>query len=96
MIDRECRKCGCTDLSACIDDGEPCCWVDDALCSVCHDRLADMLPKELAAVLAEIVDANLFVSPGAPLGHPATLRLAHFMPDLAERAAALLEEAEQL
>lgn len=66
MTDRECCKCGCTDLSACIDDGEPCCWVDDALCSVCHDRLAD------------------------------TLRLAHFMPDLAERAAALLEEAEQL
>lgn len=31
-----CRICGCTDYTPCIDPGgEPCCWVEDDLCSQC-------------------------------------------------------------
>ena len=31
-----CRECGCTDADPCIeDDGFPCCWVEDNLCSAC-------------------------------------------------------------
>ncbi len=34
---RKCRVCGCTDERACvIDDGIPCHWVADDLCSVCE------------------------------------------------------------
>ena len=46
-------------------------------------------------MLAEIVDATLLELPGTPTD-PVSLRLAHFKPELAERAASLLEEAEHL
>lgn len=94
-IERQCRVCRCTDITRRLrDDGSPCCWMDDDLCSVCHDQLAE-LPEKLAAVLAEIVDATLLELPGTPTD-PVSLRLAHFKPELAERAASLLEEAEHL
>lgn len=32
-----CRSCGCTDFDACDDDGFPCSWVEDDLCSACPD-----------------------------------------------------------
>jgi hypothetical protein len=33
---RMCRACGCTDDRACIgEDGEPCYWVAEDLCSAC-------------------------------------------------------------
>lgn len=36
---RACRECGCTDDQACVDaiSGDPCCWVEDDLCSVCAE-----------------------------------------------------------
>jgi hypothetical protein len=36
--ERSCRVCGCTDLSACVDEDGPCCWVDEDLCSACQGR----------------------------------------------------------
>ena len=36
---RKCRHCGCTDLTACLhDDGMPCAWVDDDLCTLCQEK----------------------------------------------------------
>jgi hypothetical protein len=34
---RKCRRCGCTQKSACIDErlGTSCCWVETDLCSAC-------------------------------------------------------------
>jgi|GEM_PF-2584211 len=90
---RQCRICGCTDITACQhDDGTPCAWMDDDLCTVCDERLAT-LPERLAACLAEAVDTPLLVLK-EPDGHSdLELRLAHFRPDIANRAAELLEEA---
>ena len=37
MSARQCRVCGCTDYSPCIEpDGFPCCWVEQDLCSACN------------------------------------------------------------
>jgi len=39
--ERKCRVCGCTDMdcSGCIArTGEPCYWVEEDLCSACHER----------------------------------------------------------
>lgn len=42
-----CRGCGCTDIQACRhDNGEPCHWVEDDLCSVCHDKKAEKIGEE--------------------------------------------------
>ena len=55
---------------------------------------ADDLAERLARVLAEVVDvAILTVDDADRPGHKLPLRLAHFHPDLAERACGLLEEA---
>lgn len=36
-----CKVCGCSDFDACVDeDGQPCYWVDDDLCSACWKRVA--------------------------------------------------------
>lgn len=54
------------------------------------------LADRLAALLGEIIDEPLVSLPGSPAGpgpQPLELRLSHFKPELAERAAALLEEA---
>ena len=32
----KCRVCGCSDLSACEDEGQPCSWAEPDLCSRCH------------------------------------------------------------
>ena len=33
---QRCRECGCTDLGACEgEDGLPCAWVEDDLCTAC-------------------------------------------------------------
>ena len=45
---RSCRKCGCTDRTACVSDGLPCWWHEEDLCSVCagvhdHDHLVAAL-----------------------------------------------------
>lgn len=35
-LDRTCRECGCSELHACVDDdGVPCWWVQEDLCSAC-------------------------------------------------------------
>lgn len=50
MIIRECRVCGCTDITACVhDDGSPCAWVDEDLCTVCDDKSPIVRDKLLAA-----------------------------------------------
>ncbi|HUT33090.1 MAG TPA: ParB/RepB/Spo0J family partition protein [Planctomycetota bacterium] len=39
--ERACRICGCTEANACADPhrgGEPCCWVEDDLCSACIEK----------------------------------------------------------
>lgn len=47
---RRCRVCGCTDITACVDeDGSPCAWVDDDLCTLCDERLPVIKDKLLAA-----------------------------------------------
>ena len=59
------------------------------------------LADRLAALLSELVDTPLVTLPGdggsqnphTAAWRPLELRLSHFKPDLAERAAALLEEA---
>ena len=53
------------------------------------------LLERFANVLAEILDEPLHTLPGAgPYGtEPLALRLSHFRPDIADRAAALLDEA---
>ena len=34
-----CRQCGCTAMDACVpEDGEPCHWVENDLCSVCERK----------------------------------------------------------
>lgn len=49
MIGQKCRECGCTDITACLhDDGSPCAWMDDDLCTVCADRLQAELERDAA------------------------------------------------
>lgn len=45
---RTCRECGCTDVSACVDErtGEACHWVADDLCSQCADAIAQGILDE--------------------------------------------------
>lgn len=39
-MNRTCRGCGCSEFDACVDDdGRPCSWSTDDLCSMC-DPLA--------------------------------------------------------
>lgn len=46
---RTCRVCGCTDVWACLhEDGSACCWVDDDLCSVCHDKAIEQTARDAA------------------------------------------------
>lgn len=47
LIDRDrttrfCRLCGCTEMNACIQDGEACYWVDLDLCSGCADSVTEI------------------------------------------------------
>lgn len=35
LLQRACRKCGCTQNNACLTDGVPCHWVAKDLCSAC-------------------------------------------------------------
>ncbi len=51
------------------------------------------LVDRLAAILSDIVDEPLLVLHDAARPRPLELRLSHFKPELAERAAELLEEA---
>ena len=38
LLTPACRICGCTDITACLhDNGTPCAWAEDDLCSVCQD-----------------------------------------------------------
>jgi hypothetical protein len=47
---RQCRVCGCTDITACThEDGSPCALVDDDLCTVCDERRPVVRDKLLAA-----------------------------------------------
>lgn len=49
MIDPICRECGCTDMTHCLhEDGSPCAWMEDDLCTVCADRLAENLARDAA------------------------------------------------
>ena len=42
---RACRKCGCTEDKACIDEhGQPCYWVSADLCSACFTHKDDLKP----------------------------------------------------
>lgn len=51
-----CRVCGCTDTSACVgDDGLPCHWVADDLCSKCSDK-EDAQAKLAAEPKAQAAD----------------------------------------
>ncbi|MCR9218960.1 MAG: hypothetical protein NXI21_01920 [Alphaproteobacteria bacterium] len=39
ISDRQCRLCGCTDITACVEpDGSPCGWADEDLCTACSAR----------------------------------------------------------
>jgi hypothetical protein len=43
----KCRRCGCTDVAACIGrDNRPCHWIEPNLCSNCLTRIER---KRLAA-----------------------------------------------
>jgi len=36
----KCRVCGCSDLDACVNNDGLCCyWVEDGLCSFCHEKI---------------------------------------------------------
>lgn len=51
MTARQCRECGITEISAGEVnevDGEILCWVDDDLCSICHDSIQRELEKDAA------------------------------------------------
>lgn len=77
----ECRVCGCTDVHACIgDDGVPCHWVEDDLCSNCAGETMD--DGDVAHVLEEL-QAALSSDYAAQLG--ATRAVAWAMQTL-ERA----------
>ena len=70
-IFRTCGFCGCTDISACVhEDGTPCAWIDDDLCSVCDEKMPVVRDKLLAAassLAAASADCIEFVRhPGAP------------------------------
>lgn len=44
---RKCRKCGCTDNNACIDEhGQACYWVDENLCSACLVHIDEISPNK--------------------------------------------------
>ena len=60
-LDRQCRICGCTDISACVDpNGEPCCWNDDDLCSVCANGLQPLAIRWARQCFSEdVVESRL-------------------------------------
>ena len=48
MTERTCAVCGCTDITACLErGGDPCCWVDDELCSACEEVISDDVLREV-------------------------------------------------
>ena len=58
-FERQCRICGCTDISACVDPaGEPCCWNDDDLCSVCAEGLQFLAARWARACFPEAIVEN--------------------------------------
>lgn len=50
VVERSCRKCGCTEFSACYDKdtNSACYWVEEDLCSVCAT------PKQKQKAMVEI------------------------------------------
>lgn len=55
---QECRVCGCTaaDCTSCVErseDGEPCTWVDDDLCSVCDSGATQDEINEVKALVEQ-------------------------------------------
>lgn len=53
---RECRICGCTDFTPCIDEdtGEPCAWAAEDLCTFCVARsLVEVYGEHEAQVYIE-------------------------------------------
>ncbi|WP_048646581.1 hypothetical protein [Nitratireductor soli] len=52
MTERRCRECGIEEIPSGPDvvlvDGEPLCWADDDLCSLCQDSLQEELARDAA------------------------------------------------
>ena len=70
----ECRVCGCTDVHACIgDDGLPCHWVEEDLCSNCAGETMD--DGDVANVLQEL-QRSLSSAYAARLGNTFGVRWA--------------------
>lgn len=58
-LTRRCRECGCDDRHACIDQGLPCYWVGEDLCSACA-RLAMVAQEELGRARKASVGGRAF------------------------------------
>lgn len=139
--ERLCRECGISHIEPGWEiEGEPLCWVDDDLCSRCHDSLqeklvldanryrflrrewpidvdntiasgedldrtidssmgfdvpqTETLERRLADCLATCIDEPLLKGfLGGDGRIPTEIRLGFFRPEVADRAAELLEEA---
>ena len=67
MVERTCRRCGCTDTdcSECVArTGQSCSWVEADLCSACVDLV---LPREMTPAIAEVLGMPNFRT--GPLAH---------------------------
>jgi hypothetical protein len=64
---RSCRVCGCTDDRACLhDDGQPCGWAEDDICTVCAEAGTCDLPSHTDDIavqtFAEAMKAKMTLS----------------------------------
>lgn len=50
---RQCRDCGCSEFSPCVQGGEPCHWIQADLCSACAPRVVLVSDAEASAFLRE-------------------------------------------
>lgn len=48
--ERRCRKCGCTEMAACVTDGIACSWIEEDLCSACVAPGLNIEPSDITAL----------------------------------------------
>jgi hypothetical protein len=62
---RTCGKCGCSEEKPCDDNGKPCHWVGEHLCSACLVHVDEIPKKESERIKDESLKAALAKTTGA-------------------------------
>lgn len=55
-----CKRCGCTETTPCLRDGQPCAWMLPDLCTACLTSEEAAIDKAYAGIIAGLRTEQLF------------------------------------